>query len=150
EVYETELIADHWSDPEGNRLPMGELSIEEDEVLDPESLTDVKPQEHFQGYTGNEGSPLERWYRNAAIFLWPESRHFEVICSRDSRALVPELSRMVARWKKAGGDEAVELDARCRDLAAAIVASWPEGSFVAADAEDETGAPPASQLLDSL
>jgi hypothetical protein len=150
EVYETELTADHWSDPEGNRFPIGELSIEEDEVLDPESLTDVTPEEHFQGYTGNEGSPLERWYRHAAIFLWPASRHFEVICSRDSRALVPELSRMVARWQKARGDEAVELEARCRELAAAIVARWPEGRFIAADSEDEAGVSPASQLLDSL
>ena len=55
EIYETWLTADHWSDPEGNRLPIGELNIEEDEVLDPESLTAVKPEEDFEGYTGNDG-----------------------------------------------------------------------------------------------
>ena len=53
EIYETSLTADHWSDPEGNRLSIGELKVEEDEVLDPELLTEVKPREEFEGYTGN-------------------------------------------------------------------------------------------------
>ena len=47
EVYETSLTADHWSDPEGNRLPIGELAVEEDEVFDPELLTEVQPEEEY-------------------------------------------------------------------------------------------------------
>ena len=35
----------------------------------------VKP-----GYTGNAGMTLDRWYRHAAIFLWREERHFEILC----------------------------------------------------------------------
>jgi hypothetical protein len=150
EVYDTDLTADHWSDPEGNRLPMGELTIEEDEVLDSESLTDVTPEEDFQGYTGNEGSPLERWYRHAAVFLWHEARHFEIICSRDSRGVVPELGRMVARRKRAAAKDRPALETQCRDLAAAIVARWPKQDYarIAAEAQSETS--PASHLLECL
>jgi hypothetical protein len=152
EVYDTELTADHWSDPEGNRLPMGELTIEEDEVLDPDSLTNVTPEEDFQGYTGNEGSPLDRWYRHAAIFLWREDRHFEIICSRDSRGVVPELVRMIGRRKRAGakGGEAVEDE--CRRLAAAIIARWPERDPTPAWAriESEPEGSPATGLLECL
>ena len=93
EIFETSLTAKHWIDSEGNGLPIGELSVEEDEVLDPESLTDVDPEEEFEGYTGNAGMTLERWYRHAAIILWPERRHFEILCDRDSRNVVPVLTR---------------------------------------------------------
>jgi hypothetical protein len=148
EVYDTELTADHWSDPEGNRLPMGEWTVEEDEVLDPDSLTDVTPEEDFQGYTGNEGSPLERWYRHAAVFLWPEARHFQIICSRDSRGVVPELGRMIDRRKHAKSKDRATLDAQCRELAAAIIARWPEREFSGAPAEGED--PSAGSLLECL
>ena len=33
---------------------------------------------------------------------------------------------MVARWRKARGDEVAELKGRCIELAAAIIAKWPE------------------------
>ncbi len=128
EIYETSLAADHWSDPEGNRLPIGELIIEEDDLLDPEAIRQGDPEVEFEGYTGNAGMTLDHWYRHAAIFLWPEARHFRVICERDSRAVVPELTQMVERLKKARGEEASALEAQCRDLAAAIVAKWPENA----------------------
>lgn len=152
EVHETELTADQWSDPEGNRLPMGELTIEEDEVLDPDSLTDVKPEEDFQGYTGDEGSPLDRWYRHAAIFLWREDRHFEIICSRDSRGVVPELARMIERRKRAGTKAAAEIEEPCRRLAAAILARWPGRDPTPAWAriESEPEGSPAASLLECL
>ncbi len=148
EIYETSLTADHWSDPEGNRLPIGELRIEEDDLLDPEAIRQGDPEEEFEGYTGNAGMTLDHWYRHAAIFLWPASRHFEVICERDSRAVVPELTRMVARWQEARGEEAAALETQCRDLAAAIVAKWPENAVGRRkpDVEDHWTA----GLLDSL
>jgi hypothetical protein len=148
EVYDTDLTANHWSDPEGNRLPMGELTIEEDEVLDPDSLTGVKPEEDFQGYTGNEGTPLDRWYRHAAIFLWPEARHFEIICSRDSRGVVPELARMIGRRKSTGAGDRPALEAQCRRLAAAIIARWPAQEF--ARSEEKIEGSPAATLLECL
>jgi hypothetical protein len=67
EIYESSLSAKSWVDGEGNGLPVGELSVEEGELLDPQALTAVDPEEEFEGYTGNEGMTLERWYRHAAI-----------------------------------------------------------------------------------
>lgn len=150
EIFDSDLTADHWSDPEGNSLPMGELTIEEDEVLDPESLTAVKPEEEFQGYTGNEGSPLNRWYRHAAIFLWPEARHLEIICSRDSRGVVPELARLIERRNHAGEEDRAALETQCRDLAAAIVGRWPEEGHARLRTETGSEPSPSSRLLDGL
>ncbi len=129
EIYETSLTANHWSDAEGNRLPIGELVIQEDDLLDPEAIRLGDPETEFEGYTGNAGMTLDHWYRHAAIFIWPARRHFAVICERDSRAVEPELGRMVARWKTTRGEEAAALEAQCRELAAAIVEKWPGNPY---------------------
>ena len=60
EVFDSSLSAKRWRSPEGERLPFGEIPFEKEEIVPPESLTDVKPKEDFEGYTGNEGMTLER------------------------------------------------------------------------------------------
>jgi hypothetical protein len=129
EIFETSLTAEHFIDSEGNGLPIGAMDIEEDEVLDSEALTEIEPEEDFEGYTGNAGMTLDRWYRHAAVFLWPERRHFEVLCSNGSRSAVPALEQMVAKWRRARGADAAALKAQCIEFAAAILAMWPEGRY---------------------
>ena len=102
------------------------MSVEEDELLDPESLRDVKPEEEFEGYTGNAGMTLERWYRHAAVILWPERKHFEVLCDDDSRKVLPVLEQMVARWKESTPKDAEAEKSQCIGLATAILTKWPE------------------------
>jgi hypothetical protein len=125
EVYETRLTADHWTDREGKELPIGKLSVSEDELLDPDTLKDVVPEEQYEGYTGNEGMTLERWYRHAAIVVWPAHRHFEVICAEDSRRAVPVLGRLATRLRQSKGKHAAELRAQGIELARTILAKWP-------------------------
>jgi hypothetical protein len=129
EIYESSLTADHWSDPEGNPLPVGELNVEEDELLDPDILEEVQPEEEFEGYTGNEGMTLERWYHHAAIIIWPNERHFQVLCDAGPHAAVPALAQMVKQLEKAGPEEAAVLRAGCLDFAGAIIARWPESPY---------------------
>lgn len=136
EIYETSLTAEHLRDGEGRVLPIRKLNIESTDLLDSESLTDVKPKEAYEGYTGNEGMTFERWYRHAAIFLWPKRRHFEILCDRDSRELVPLLSQMVLQWGQAKGKEAVELKLECLELATAILANWTERKYASTRFEE--------------
>jgi hypothetical protein len=125
EIFETSLIADHWSAPDGSRLPIDELPVDEDEVLDPEAVRDVEPEEEFEGYTGNAGMTLDRWYRHAAVVLWPRSRQFEVLCDAGTHNAARVLVPMVKRWRQAGPRKAEALRAECLDFAAAILARWP-------------------------
>jgi hypothetical protein len=101
EVHESSLTVDHLSDSDGNPLPIGKLSVDEAEVLDVESLKDVDPEQAFEGYTGNAGMTLERWYRHAAILVWPVTRHFEILCDREKpQGTLPgrdALARLVPR-----------------------------------------------------
>ena len=147
EVFEDSLTAEHLVDCEGLGLPIGQLNVEEAEVLDSsEVLREVEPEEDFEGFTGNAGMTLDRWYRHAAILVWPESKHFEILCDRDSRDIVPVLIQMVARWRKSRSKDAGALKAQCIDLATAILAKWSRCEFAIDDsAEPETG-----KLLETL
>jgi hypothetical protein len=129
EINESSLTIEQMTDGAGKGLPIEELQVEEDDLLDPDSLTDVEPEEDFEGYTGNAGMTLDRWYRHAAIVLWPERRHFEVLCDRDSRLIVPVLKQMTTHWQKSQGKDAADLKTQCIDLAAAILSRWGENRY---------------------
>lgn len=126
EVFDSSLTATNCKDRNGNGLPLEELSIDEDELLDPEVLRDVKPEEEFEGYTGNAGMTLDRWYRHAAIILWPENRYFEVLCEENPAGAIPLLKKLVGQWRKAGKKAAPELKVQCIALAKAILGHWRE------------------------
>jgi hypothetical protein len=126
EIYETSLTAENWIDANGKRLKLGPLDVEEGEVLDPEAIKNVEPEEKFEGYTGNEGMTLDRWYRHAAVFLWPKKRHFDIFCDAGSWDAVEALGPLVNRWQQAGKKAAADLRADCIDFASTIIAQWPE------------------------
>ncbi len=126
EVFESSLTAKQWNDMEGRPIPIPSLRIDEDELLDPSAVRDVEPEEQFEGYTGNAGMTLERWYRHAAVILWPERKHFEVLCDGNGRQVVPLLKQMVDQWKKAGPRNAPAQKEQCLALASAILKTWPE------------------------
>jgi 2OG-Fe(II) oxygenase superfamily len=129
EIIESDLTANHWSDADGNPLAVGELGIHEDELLDPEALREVDPNEEFEGYTGNAGMTLEHWYRHAAIILWPTRRHFEIVCANGGKNAVPELVRIAARLGEYPAAEATALKNQCLDLARAVLTTWRERRF---------------------
>ena len=113
------------------------MKVEEDEVVDPKALRRVVPEEHYEGYTGNEGMTLDRWYRHAAIVLWPGKRHYAVLCDAGSRHATLELKQMVTRWRRAGRQTAPALRAECIAFAKAIITTW-------SDADTAYGWPHAS------
>jgi hypothetical protein len=130
EIYDTSLIAEHLSDPEGKPLPVGPLPFTEDELLDPEALQDIDPEEQVEGYTGNEGMTYDRWYRHGAIVLWPNRKQFDVLCDAGSSSAVNALGQHVERWRRAGKKEAAALRTECLDFAATIIARWQVGSYL--------------------
>jgi hypothetical protein len=125
EVFDTDLSAAHFSDADGNPLPIRSLRVETGEVLDPEAIQAVDPEEQFEGYTGNAGMTMDHWYRHAAIFLWPDRKHFAVLCDAGTHSAVEALGQLVGQWRKSGQkDEA--LRAQGVEFAAAILGRWGE------------------------
>ena len=102
EIFDTTLTAEQWSDADGHRPAFGPMEVDEEEIVPPESLTSVKPEEDYEGYTGNAGMTLERWYRHAAIVLWPNANHFDVLCDCGVQAAITSLQQLIDQWQKAG------------------------------------------------
>jgi hypothetical protein len=126
EVIESSLDAQHFLGAQGDPLPLEALPVDEDELLDPEMLRAVTPEEEFEGYTGNAGMTLDRWYRHAAILVWPKRNHFDVLCEAGSHAVTPLLAQVVKRWQQASAKEAPDLRDEAIGFAAAIIRNWPD------------------------
>ncbi len=130
ELIDSDLTAAHWSDPHGKRLPIGEIAINKNELVDPDALMDVDPEEEYEGYTGNAGNTLDRWYRHAAIFVWPRRSRFDVLCDGGTESAIESLKPLVEKWQKASGKKAESLREDCIDFARSIIARWRHASHV--------------------
>ena len=139
EVFDTSLTAEHWSDADGRDPAFGPMEVEPEEVVPPESLTGVKPEEDVSGYTGNEGLTMERWYRHAAVVLWPDARHFDVLCDCGVRAAVASLQEMIDTWQKAAKKTAAGRD-RCVAFATKVLTRCVGTHCGDAEANDLLGA----------
>lgn len=130
EVFDESLIAEHFSDAEGNPLTFQRIPLQDDELVSLRALTDGEPdKEDYEGYTGNAGMTLERWYHRAAILLWPTASRFDVLCEAGVTAAVGGLEQMVQHWKQASKSKQRELLPPCLEFARRIIAHWPEQNY---------------------
>ncbi len=128
EIYDWRLSADHWSDRQGHKVLLGEIRLDESEIVADEALDQAEPnREDFEGYTGNAGMTLERWYHRAAVVIWPRSKHFHVLCSAGTDASIGGLEPLVRRLPRARKAQREELRRECLAFASAILDSWKPG-----------------------
>jgi hypothetical protein len=68
-----------WLDPSGKKAEPIVTHVDDEEVCSttPSSALEPYASEH-EGYMGNYGNTIDRWYRRAAIVLWPRERAFAV------------------------------------------------------------------------
>lgn len=127
EVFESSLTAEHFSDADGNLLDIGEIPLDDGEIVSRTPLGEGKPdQEDFEGYTGNAGMTLERWYHRAAVLLWPTRSRFDVLCEAGVPAAVGGLEQMVRRWKEAKKIDRESLKPDCLEFARRIIENWAD------------------------
>ncbi|WP_448222928.1 2OG-Fe(II) oxygenase [Gordonia iterans] len=87
-----------------------DLRVDESEVCEVTPTSALTPYEsEYEGYMGNYGNTLDRWYRRAAIVLWPEARDFVARAEADLPGAVAELE---ARRGGESDDERIRSDAR--------------------------------------
>ncbi|NNJ83833.1 MAG: 2OG-Fe(II) oxygenase, partial [Gammaproteobacteria bacterium] len=125
EVFDESLSADHWTDREGNTIDFGEMDLDEAEIIGHEPLVDGEPsEEEFEGYTGNAGMEISRWYYRAAVVIWPRETHYDILCNVGTTTAIGTLATMVATWRQNGESPSDPERQDCRDFAAAIIRSW--------------------------
>ncbi len=79
ELVDSEISLTRWIAPSKTKAAPIVTEVGDDEVCSTTPSSALAPYaSEYQGYTGNEGSTMDRWYRRAAMVLWPCERAFAV------------------------------------------------------------------------
>ncbi len=126
ETYEDELSGKGWTDLDGKKQPWGTIRFALPAIVSATPLDDWKPTtEEYEGYTGNAGNTLDRWYHRSALVLWSRDQHFDVVAASGAGSAIPLFISMVAKLAKTAKKRIDEARADCVRFARAILAHWP-------------------------
>jgi len=77
ELVSCEITLTHWTGPDGTRLEETFLHVRDTEVCASTPSGDLTPySQQYEGYMGNWGNTLDRWYHRAAVVVWPREQAF--------------------------------------------------------------------------
>jgi hypothetical protein len=77
ELIESTVTLTHWTGPDGTGLAETSLDVDDTEVCASTPEGDLTPySSEYEGYMGNWGNTLDRWYHRAAVLVWPPGQAF--------------------------------------------------------------------------
>jgi predicted 2-oxoglutarate/Fe(II)-dependent dioxygenase YbiX len=77
ELIESGVTLTHWNRPDGAGLEATSLFVAGDEACASTPNGDLDPYaSEYEGYMGNWGNTLDRWYHRAAVVMWPREQAF--------------------------------------------------------------------------
>jgi hypothetical protein len=114
ELIESTTSLDCWLDESDEATPIS-LTVSDDEVCATTPTADLSPYDSsYEGYMGNYGNTLDRWYRRAAIVVWPRRWDFAVRAESSPGWALDRLADLVRSGDVAGA----------RDAAATLASFW--------------------------
>ncbi|MFA1551882.1 2OG-Fe(II) oxygenase [Actinomadura chokoriensis] len=133
DLIDSSITLARWTAPEeGSRPEDVSLTIRDHEVAVTTPSSHLTPYEaQYEGYMGNYGNTLDRWYRRAALVIWPRARRFSNRAQATPKWAMDELERMisagntseaqeVARTLLPFWDTAIRSDSKSAPLAATL------------------------------
>ncbi|MFJ2581015.1 2OG-Fe(II) oxygenase [Kitasatospora aureofaciens] len=100
DLIDDEITLSWWTGPDGKGGEAISLYIHDYESCTSTPSADLTPYEsQYEGYMGNYGNTLDRWYRRAAVVVWPRERAFAARGEAGSQWALEELCDRIA-----GGD----------------------------------------------
>jgi hypothetical protein len=115
ELIESEVSLVSWIDPRDRRLKDVGLAVGGDEVCASTPSGELEPySSDYEGYMGNWGNTLDRWYHRGAVVMWPRSRAFAVQAEADPSFALDEVAARARAGDLAGA----------REAAAAVAPFW--------------------------
>lgn len=114
ELIESTTSLDCWLDESDEAAPAS-LTVSDDEVCATTPTANLSPHESsYEGYMGNYGNTLDRWYRRAAIVVWPHRWDFAVRAQASPGWALDRLADLVRAGDVAGA----------RDAAVTLASFW--------------------------
>jgi hypothetical protein len=106
DLINTEVSLTHWTGPDGIRLEETSLAVDDTEVCASTPSGDLEPYEsEYEGYMGNWGNTLDRWYHRGAIIVWPRSQAFSNRAETSPGWALDEIASMASSGDTAGARE---------------------------------------------
>ena len=97
ELVDSEVTLTHWTGPDGTRLEEISLYVDGDEVCASTQTGDLEPfSSEYEGYMGNWGNTLDRWYHRAAVVVWPRDQAFANRAETSPAWALDELAAMAS------------------------------------------------------
>src|SRR5690606_14743989 len=79
-------------------LPISSNEVLGDEICFTKPSVDLEPfKSEHEGYTGNAGNTVDRWYHRAAVLLWPRARTFAIRAKVSPAWGIREVAKALAR-----------------------------------------------------
>jgi hypothetical protein len=109
ELIEDDITLGWWTDPEGIGGEPISLYVPDYEACTSTPNERLTPyQSEYEGYMGNYGNTLDRWYRRAAIVMWPQDRAFTARAEAGSQWALHELCGRIDTGDLEGARAAAE------------------------------------------
>jgi hypothetical protein len=109
ELIDDEITLGWWTSPDGTGGEPISLHVPDHEVCATTASADLAPyQSEYEGYMGNYGNTLDRWYRRAAIVVWPRDRAFAARAEAGSQWALHELRDRIEAGDLKGARTAAE------------------------------------------
>jgi hypothetical protein len=116
ELLDADVELRHFIGPDGRAARDITVVPSMQEVCFTRASVDMDPfQSEHEGYMGNYGNTVDRWYHRAALVMWPRERNFLIRAKQSPAWAVKQLA---ARVKSRAVDEA-------RDMARSLLPFWP-------------------------
>lgn len=177
ELIDGDITLGWWISPDGSGAETINLHLDDHEVCAVTPSRSLTPyNSEYEGYMGNYGNTVDRWYRRAAVVMWPKEKSFAAraeagsawalrtllnrIADGDLEAARSDAASLEPFWRHVEADAlapALEIAAGLRDPIAAAVVLAPfrlemltaeHAPFLAAVAQ-VYGAPWVRELIDS-
>ncbi len=107
ELIDSEVTLTHWTGPDGTRLEETSLFADGTEVCASTPSGDLTPYaQQYEGYMGNWGNTLDRWYHRAAVAVWPRDQAFANRAETSPSWALDELTAMASSGDVPGAQAA--------------------------------------------
>ena len=109
DLVDDEITLGWWTSLDGTGGEPVSLYVPDSEVCATTPSADLTPyQSEYEGYMGNYGNTLDRWYRRAAVVVWPQDRAFAARAEAGSQWALSELRTRVEAGDLEGARAAAE------------------------------------------
>jgi hypothetical protein len=109
DLIDDEITLGWWTRPDGAGGEPISLHVPDHEVCATTPSVALAPyQSEYEGYMGNYGNTLDRWYRRAAVVVWPRDRAFAARAEAGSQWALHELRDRIEAGDLDGARAAAE------------------------------------------